>query len=307
MSYYEENPAEKLFRTSAPFVHLHTSPLESTVFYQEEKDRIAALNYLAISIFNSGCRLLAFSLMSNHFHFILMGYDTGVSQFWSEYRLLMDSYFNRHGRSGLFRKVEASLTPINNLVQLRTEIAYVIRNAFVVRKDIHVFADPWASGCLYFNPLFPHEGIPASALKGRSLREFIFSRSLTQVDSRIYVKNGMAQIWSFVDYKMVEAFFENARKYVHSVLKNVEAQVETAARYGEPLLLSDDELIPIVFRICKSQFHVARPADMNDADRKKLAVILKNEYRAPNKQVARMTGLSIFNVDSLFPLSKNAP
>ena len=69
--YNKETFAEEQFRKTGPFWHLHTPPLENEVFQSNEEDRTVTLNYLAISAMESNCKLLAFSLMSNHFHFIL--------------------------------------------------------------------------------------------------------------------------------------------------------------------------------------------------------------------------------------------
>ena len=98
----------------------------------------------------SQCTLLAFALMNTHFHFVLAGREEYVAEFWDCFRQRLDTYVTRHGHPGLMRNVKATLTRIESLQQLRTEIAYVIRNRFVAQNDVHVFADPWSSGCLYF-------------------------------------------------------------------------------------------------------------------------------------------------------------
>lgn len=59
-------------------------------------------------------------------------------------------------------------------------------------------------------------GVPASALKGRSLREFTKSRGTVEIDPRIHIKDGVAQAWSFVDYRKAESFYDNARQFVNS-------------------------------------------------------------------------------------------
>lgn len=304
---YIETLAERFFQESRPITHLYTTPLESDVFYQTPEEKELALLYLAIATKSSGCRLLAYSLMSNHFHFILVGSEEMVDHFWHLLEHLLTLYFQRHGRPGLMKQVHASKTPITSLSQLRTEIAYVIRNAFVIRKDVHVFADPSSSGFLYFNPLLVKEGVSASTLTGRSLRALTRSRSIGTLDSSIYLKNGKVQPWSFVDYKLAEAFYDDARQFVHSVLKNVEAQVETARRYGEKPFLSDDELRPIVFNLCRDQFKAEKPETLDIQDRKRLGVTLKNRYSASNKQIARLVKLPLKDVNALFPLSTKQP
>lgn len=303
---YLQTQAEKAFEQSGPFTHLHTTPLEKDILYYNETEKALALNYIAISLSRCACSLLALALMSNHFHFILAGARDQVALFWEEFSNRMDIYYRSHGRPGLMKHIHANLTPITSLKQLRDEIAYVIRNAFVARTDIHVFADPWSSGYLYFNPMLIREGVPASALKGRKLRDFTCSRQIEAIDGTIYVKDGRAQMWSFVDYPFVESLYDNARQFINSVLKNVEAQVEVSRRIGEKPFLSDEELFPLMYKLCRDAFKANSPKDMDLQSRKKLAITLKNNYFASNKQLARLTQLPLKDIDTLFPLSRQA-
>ena len=237
-------PSEQLFLDSGPFFHLCTTPLESDVLFLDT-ERAPALNYLAISAAGSPCRLLAYSIMSNHFHFVLEGQQNHCVSFWNTYRTLLEKYLNRHGRSRIMNRVEVKTIRIDDLRQLRNPIAYVIRNAFAARTDVHVFTDPWSSGYLYFNPLLRKDGVSAASLKGLALRKFTRSRMINGLDERIMVRDGQAQPWSFVDYPFTERFYDSARQFIHSVLKNVEAMVELDLSLGERPVLSDDEMIPL--------------------------------------------------------------
>jgi hypothetical protein len=303
MAFYTQTAAEKAFQESPPIFHLYTKPLETDSLFYSEKERGIPQNYIAIATCEAGCTLLAFSIMTNHFHFILMGEYMQIVGFYDRFLQLLRSYFSRHGRSLEPGSLERGITSIDSLNQLRTEIAYVIRNAFVVNPDVNVFADPWSSGHLYFNPMLEKGGVPASALKGRALREFTKSRGTLEIDPRIHVKDGVAQAWSFVDYRKVESFYDSARQFVNSVLKNVEAQVETALRYGENPSLSDEEMWPLVFRLCRVQYQADKPSLLNETDKKNLAVLLKNQYHSSNKQLARLTKLPLKDVDAMFPLA----
>lgn len=301
--YYKETDAERLFRQSGPFIHLHTTPLECDVLFRDDNERALAVNYIAIAVYLSECKLLALSIMDNHLHFILLATEEQASLFWEIIRNYLEMYYQRHGRAGLLNGVRAGLTSIDNVAQLRTEIAYVIRNAFVVKPHVHVFADPWSSGYLYFNPLLNREGVPARQLKGRALRDFTCSRKEMDIDPRIYVRDGVAQMWSFVDYHLAECFYDHARQFIHSVLKNVEAQVETARKMGEHPYLDDSELRPIVFALCREKWKAESPAELSDVDKKQLAVLLKSNYSASNKQIARLAKITLSDVNVLFPLA----
>jgi hypothetical protein len=299
---YSDTPAERAFLNAAPCFHLYTTPLESDFFFHDDHERVIALNLMAIAKMASDCKLLAYSIMTNHFHFILSGQEEEVLSFFERYKLLLDNYFSRHGKPGIMRSVKAGITAINDLRQLRTEIAYVIRNAFVARPEVNVFADPWSSGFLYFNPLLVKDGVSASSLKGRSLREFTCSRTITELDARIYVKDGVAQPWSFVDYEYAMSFYDNARQFVFSVLKSVEAQVETSLKYGDDPAVCDEELLPLVMDLSRKTFQEAGVFQLNARQKKELVVLVKNKYHSSNKQLARVIKIPLSEVDAMFPL-----
>lgn len=299
---WSESPADRAFRTAGPIGHLYTKPLETDVFFHGDEERAIAVNYIAIAAMESGIILLAYAIMNNHFHFILAGTQIQISAFYERFKYLLNIHFRYHGRGKLMDGAEPGFTPIESLKQLRNEIAYVIRNAFAVRQDVNVFADPWSTGYLYFNPLLVEDGLPASQLKGRSLREFTCSRSIDKVDARIHVKDGMAQPWSFVDYKLVMSFYDNARQFVNSVVKNVEAMVELANGYGETLQFNDDELYPLINKMCREKLRVANLSELDLQGKKELAVLLKNQYSASNGQIARLVKLELKDVNTLFPL-----
>lgn len=303
MGYYDESPAERAFREGGPFYHLYTKPLETEVFFETEEDRKVAVNYIAIAISVSNCKLLAYAIMDNHFHFVLEGQEEDVLDFYARFSTMMDNYFCYHGKGTIMRSASPGLTAINNLAHLRTEIAYVLRNPFVVMPEVNVFAYHWTSGFLYFNPLLECKGVSASKLSQRVIWIIIKSRLISEVDSSIHFADGVAQAWSFVDYRRAEQFYDNARQFVFSVVRNVESQVETSLRYGETPVLCDEELIPKIYQLCREKLRAESLSALDSKGRKQLAILVKNIYHASNKQIARLVKLPLADVNVLFPLA----
>lgn len=301
--YRHESPSETVFLQMPPSFHLYTLPLESDVYFHSDEERALAVNYIAIAVTETDCTMLAYAIMTNHFHFVLSGSKERCITFYERFKQLMDTYFAHHGRGHLMKSVTCGITSIENLQHMHTEIAYVVRNAFVVRPEVNVFADPWSTAFLYFNPLLVKEGAPASSLKGRALRAFTCSRNLESVDPRIYVKDGMAQPWSFVDYKLVMSLYDSARQFIYSILKNVEALTEMSLRYGEDPALNDEELRPVVIAMSKRVFGEDYIFKLTLQQKKELAVKVKNQYHSSNKQLARIIRLAQADVDALFPLA----
>ena len=296
---------EQLFRESGPFYHLSTKPLEDGLIFECDEERRIAFNLMAVTAKEFHIDILAFALMSNHFHFIIRGELVDGLAFFHRLKKRLSNYFARRGRPGILNavNVDPDTPAISSLTQFRNEIAYVIRNPYVARTDVNPFAYPWCSGFLYFNPLL-------GSLSSKSVNELSYKekRSMTRMtnpilDSQFRVREGMIASESFVNYKLVEQLFPSARKFTWWVLKNVEAQVETSVRMGEKPNLNDDELFVTAQQLSRSEYGRDSVKELSLLQRKELGILLKNKWGASNGQVARIAQLDPRAVDAMFPLT----
>ena len=296
---------EQLFRESGPFYHLSTKPLEDGLIFECDEERRIAFNLMAVTAKEFHIDILAFALMSNHFHFIIRGELVDGLAFFHRLKKRLSNYFARRGRPGILNavNVDPDTPAISSLTQFRNEIAYVIRNPYVARTDVNPFAYPWCSGFLYFNPLL-------GSLSSKSVNELSYKekRSMTRMtnpilDSQFRVREGMIAAESFVNYKLVEQLFPSARKFTWWVLKNVEAQVETSVRMGEKPNLNDDELFITAQQLSRSEYGRDSVKELSLLQRKELGILLKNKWGASNGQVARIAQLDPRAVDAMFPLT----
>lgn len=296
---------EQLFRESGPFYHLSTKPLENGLIFECDEERRIAMNWIGILSKEFRIEILAFALMSNHFHFIVKGELLDGLAFFKQLKKRLSTYFSRKGRIGVLDSVtvDSDTPPISSLKQFRNEIAYVIRNPYVARTDVNPFAWPWCSGYLYFNP-FLQQLVSRSVLDltFREKREITRSADLA-LDSSLRVREGMIVPESYVNYRLVERLFPNVRQFTWWVLKNVEAQVETSARMGERPNLNDDELFITAQQLSRSEFGRDSVKELTLQHRKKLGILLKNKWGASNGQIARIAQLDQRTVDEMFPLA----
>ncbi|MBQ9192191.1 MAG: hypothetical protein IJ156_00535 [Bacteroidales bacterium] len=126
---------ERLFEESGPFYHLSTKPLESGLIFTEDEERKFAINQMAILVKDSPVEILAFALMSNHFHFIILGNLVDGLTLFRQLKKKLSNFLSRRGKPGILDNVDVDPdTPaIKTLTQLRNEIAYVIRNPYAAR------------------------------------------------------------------------------------------------------------------------------------------------------------------------------
>jgi hypothetical protein len=295
---------ERVFREEGPFFHLHTKPLETGVIFENDIDRAVALVYIAVAAKTVGVEILAYALMSNHFHFILRGSEELCRAFFDLVRKRLSLYFSRHGRPKVLKAIgNPDPTPITTLKQLQDEIAYVIRNPYVVRVDVNPLAWLWCSGFLYFNPMLDLiRTRPTAQLTLSEKRESLRSRDVDIPDGLTWV-DGCVFPGSFVNYRLAESMFRDARQFTFTVFKNVEAQVETALRVGDTPMVNDDEMLSVSLRLCRNDYGVKGPSHLSKEQKIDLAKKLKFDYYASNGQIARFTTLPLDSVNSLYPLS----
>lgn len=300
-----EKEAEILFKNSGPYVHVYTRAIESDIIFKDKEERYVAITYMAMAAADANVEVIAYAMMSNHFHFIIRG--TRAQSYFDAFIRRLTTYLSRHGRPGVLKGMMAGYTEITSLKQFRDELAYVIRNPFVVREDIHLFAYPWTSGFLYFNPFL--RILPATPVDNMSIQQkrMITKSKDCNLPKGLTLLGSFVNPASFVNYKLAEALFVTARQFTLWTMKNVEAQVETALRLGEVPTFPDEELLPIVFRLCREEFGQQKISDLDSQQLTSLAKRLKYDYHASNKQLARLLNMTSDKVDAMFPLSAKNP
>ena len=294
---------ERLFSGSGPFIHLYTYPLENDILLENDEDRTVTLNMIALISRGMQVDVLAYALMSNHIHLLLRGDEIQGRSFFEVLYRRLARYMASRGKAGCLNKVTCGITSITNLNSFRDEVAYIIRNPFVKREDVHLFSYIWCSGYLYFNSF-----ISSTAGKSAEKVSYRESRMITRSSSDVIpsdfrIEGTLILPQSFVNYKLVEQMFDSARQFLNWTLKNVEAQVQVAHAHGERPFLSDDELFPLSRNLCEKRFGTRQPKELALQQKKALAMALRNQYHASNGQLARLTTLSQQEVNDMYPLT----
>ena len=74
------------------FYHIYTKGLEDKVIFREIQDYIVGMNYVAIAQYKTKITILAFVLMSNHFHFAVQASEEDAIAFINLYKRLISVY-----------------------------------------------------------------------------------------------------------------------------------------------------------------------------------------------------------------------
>ena len=299
-----ELQCQEAFLAHGPYYQVATShTVTESLFRTQEMVRtvITLSGYYARKM---NVRVLGYEVMLTHMHLI---YAATREQALAHTNAVLEHYLRCDFTTGMkvsLRELEPKAFEITDIKQFRNEMAYVVRNRFVVDPEANLFGDRNGSGFLYFNEmleLFP----PSKPLSGYGVvakRKLLHIRNGEDIPG-LTVLDGMIDPRSFVDYKLVELMFPNARKFVMWVMKNLEAQVELSLSRGESPMLNDDEILNRVFKKCRERFGKSGPSQLDLEQRRILAVEVRREYYATNAQLCRCLSLTPDIVDRLFPLS----
>ena len=299
-----ELQCQEAFLAHGPYYQVATShTVTESLFRTQEMVRtvITLSGYYARKM---NVRVLGYEVMLTHMHHI---YAATREQALAHTNAVLEHYLRCDFTTGMkvsLRELEPKAFEITDIKQFRNEMAYVVRNRFVVDPEANLFGDRNGSGFLYFNEmleLFP----PSKPLSGYGVvakRKLLHIRNGEDIPG-LTVLDGMIDPRSFVDYKLVELMFPNARKFVMWVMKNLEAQVELSLSRGERPMLNDDEILKRGFKKCRERFGKSGPSQLDLEQRRILAVEVRREYYATNAQLCRCLSLTPDIVDRLFPLS----
>jgi len=294
---------EYLFADNKPFIHLYTSPLETSLLMEDDEDRTSILNMIALTSAKISVSVLAYALMSNHIHLLLKCDEVQGKIFYDALFKRLARYLTLKGRLGCTKHITCGITPITTLKQFQNELVYIIRNPYVVRDDINLLSYRWCSGYLYFNELLcKQSGLLPDRINYRERRKITRS-SAENIPESFRIDGNLILPESFVDYALVETLFGSARRFLYCTLRNVEAQVLVAQGYGEIPMLSDDELFILSRDLCESLYRTRQPKDLSDVQKKEFAARLRQLYHTSNSQLARLTTLDPILVNELYPLT----
>lgn len=278
------------------YYHVYTKGLESDTIFREDADYITGMNYVAILHFKLCVSVLAFVLMSNHFHFILRGSKSDVDDFITLYKDMVSRYVrNKYGDKKILRRVKTGISPVNDLGErLKELIAYVLNNPVKAGVNILPQSYLWGSGGCYFSNMDTVSGcVPIDAMKRRQQIDLL--KSNVKLPGTYKVNSyGFIDPKCYVDYKFVESLFGRARsmEYFLSVSNRKYAE-ETQVGFSDALLIAALKEL-----LAKKYDSISVPELEYDSQ---LVVVrqLRRQFYCTPKQIARICGLSLSRVYAL--------
>lgn len=282
---------EEHFAGLRPVFHI-CSPENFEIIFTCEEEFTAGMNIVGIccKLFPK-IRVYTFQLMSNHFHIIAGGPEAELMEFVRMLKLRLRKYIQSRGRSSSIASADVKMFPINDLEYLRSAIAYVNRNGFVVNDDYSPYSYPWGANICYFNkPLKKCYEKFRQNVTTTILRALLHSKIGDSIKD-LYILDNCISPFSFCDIRAGELAFRDEKNYFYYVSKNVESYGKIAKEIGEMLAYSDDDLYLIAAKYAREKCGVNTPSLLNNDAKMTLARKLRFEYNAGEKQLHRILKL----------------
>ena len=274
--------------------HICTNGQESPVIMKCDDDYKVALNYLALLGWKYGIGILAYCLMSNHVHILIICRNREEAQrFIRSFKRLYSAYLlNRYGQSDTLRGIKDSITLIDSVQYLRNCIAYILRNGLSAGICMRIEDYPWSSHSCYFNTANSDQYRKVEDLGEREKRSMFKTRQNLKGCPYLIDRTGKILDRSFVRHDLVEKAFNNSGKFfllTLGICNDAQMEYEMACR---PLIgVNDGELIRIAERTASERFKGRSIPDLSSKERCSMIKTLYFNNKTTIPQLSRILGL----------------
>ena len=274
------------------YYHVSSHGLEKNDIFKSRQDFIQGVNDIALCVLGYDVCILAFCLMSNHFHFVLYGTFQECRRFSSEYKrrcAIRMRIFT--GEVKGLQDVGLQIDAIDSHEYLENAIAYVLRNPMAAGIFVMPFQYPWSSVSAYFTDADNRKGRSVADMSIRCRRRVLRSRFAVP-DTYLMDDNGMILPSCFVDTYKVEKIFRHPARLMMAISRKVENDVEVRLGLAENVSITDQELLTQMNELVRLEFGGASVCQLSVKEKMKLCTLLKRNFGAGVKQIARVTRLS---------------
>lgn len=276
--------------------HCFSDGARTQSLFQTTDDFKLATNKLAVAVAEFDVILLAFCLMSNHFHLILYGNEDICRAFLGEYarRLMMSK------PSSETTGIPVALKPIPDDGYLKTAICYVLKNPVAARMPYLPNTYPFSSGFLLFaakngenpwlKPFWLDSEATAMCYADLSYREKRkLTRSKKDIPGEWRITDGLIFPGDFVAYNLCERIFGTTRSFNYFMSSGKELDEEKES--FSPLSIPDSEMKKHRDEIALALFGTTSVRSLSATQRGVLAKRLKSQFGCPVKQLSRLVRL----------------
>jgi hypothetical protein len=267
--------------------HLCSEELPDKLLFNSLDDFRIGMNSIPVALQGTSVDIYCFTLMNNHFHFLIGGAQREVLKFFARFKTRLGRMLTK-GPSQL-EGVRPYLVEVTSGEMFRTEVAYILRNCLKAGIS-NPYTYPWNTCRLYFRDRI-FDAKPEN-LEGKTEREIRAMLSISRrMPSKYVTSNGFILPESYVNVKEVERIFGTSVNFFMKLRDwKVEQDSAEAEKRGTGTMYDDVTLLAKLDLEFK-RYGVSGFGDMDEQLRRIFARILRNKYGSNLKQVCRLTGL----------------
>lgn len=284
------------------FYHICTNGNECPPIMNSEEDFRVATNYLAITAWRLGVVILAYCLMSNHLHILIVCKDRMTAiRFIRTFKQLYSTYLmNTYRISKQFKGVDDCISLISDVKYLRKCISYILRNPLSAKICDRLEDYRWSSySCHFSNHSSSPSGLMVGRLRGRRKRVLLKTRMDLSGCPYIIDEKGFIKNESFIRHDITEkAFMNSGRIFISYLGHSNDLQMEYDMSLKPLICASDSDMMATADKLAESRF--GKPLSTLNSSEK--CAMLKNLYfnnKSSIPQLARILGLPRSMVRSL--------
>lgn len=281
------------------FWFVTTDHLTDRVWFRDEEDFKVGMNFVAVLVVALSVDVLAFSLMSNHVHFVLSCPKARARRFIDEYKRRYAQYVHRkYGTKDLLRRNGVDIKPIDGMNEsLERAVAYTQMNSVAAGICLNPSAYPWGTGDSFFR---------VKPVKGRRLGTFSDRERMRLLHSEqkmpphfLVGEDGYILPESYVKVDLVETVFRTPQRMNYFLQNSSKAKRRLASNEAVLPAFRDQVIIAALPDLCQSLFRKRSIPEMTPEEQSELLKQLRYRFSANVNQLARVTGLSYEQVAAL--------
>ena len=271
------------------FTLVTTSHLVDRLWFLDDDDFKAGMNGVAVTAHLTATDVLAFILMSNHVHFVLLAEREKALAFIHEFKRNYSAYMQRrYGFKEYLRRNEADVQNVGQEDEsLERAIAYVQMNSVAANICFHPSGYPWGTGNVFFNKM-PQHGRSIETMSIRAQKKYL--KSHVALPGSYILENGYVQPASFVQVRLVENIFRTPSRFNYFLVNSSKAKLRAASTPDLPAF-RDQIIHSAITDLCHSLFRQTSLNDLVWNQKAEIAKQIKRRFSADIHQIARVTGI----------------
>lgn len=267
-----------------------TNHLADALWFKDTDDYRAGMNLVAVVSCALGIPVLAFILMSNHVHFVLLCDRAKAELFITAFKKQYGRYYRlKYGTKELLRRNKVDiqeLDPSDDSVEWA--IAYTVMNSVAANLCISPGAYAWGTGNSYFQ-CPPAKGKRLDSLSGRARKRLLHSKA-DLPGGFLVSDNGYILPESYVRVRLVESRFRTPKRMIFYLSNSSKARQRLQTADEMIPAFSDQAIASVLPDLCRSLFGAGKASALSEPQLSELFRQVRFRFSSNIAQIARTTG-----------------